>query len=40
MPRKKKEEKKWELKDGFDPKTHKFDTGILLKMFPDARYYF
>ena len=42
MPRKKKEQttKKWELKDGFDPKTGKFDTGILLKMFPDARYYF
>lgn len=28
------------LQDGFDKETGKFDTAILLKMFPKARYYF
>lgn len=37
MARKKKE---LTLKDGFDRKTGKFDTEILLKLYPDARYYF
>ena len=35
-----KKTKKLSLSDGFDPKTGKFDSAILLKMFPDARYYF
>ena len=28
------------LSDGFDKVTGKFDTAILKKMYPDARYYF
>lgn len=32
--------KKLTLKDGFDPVTGKFDTAILAKMYPKARYYF
>ena len=32
--------KKLTLKDGFDPITGKFDTAILAKMYPNARYYF
>ena len=28
------------LQDGFDKKTGKFDTEILLKLYPNARYYF
>lgn len=34
------EQKQLSIKDGFDPVTGKFDTAILLKMFPKARYYF
>lgn len=37
MSRKKKQ---LTLQDGFDKKTGKFDTRILLKLYPDARYYF
>ena len=35
-----KKKKELTLQDGFDKDTGKFDTAILLKMFPKARYYF
>lgn len=38
MEKKKKHE--LTIADGFDPVTGKFDTKILLKMYPNARYYF
>ena len=36
----KKKQKQLTLQDGFDPVSGKFDTEILLKLYPDARYYF
>ena len=36
----KKKQKQLTLQDGFDPESGKFDTEILLKLYPDARYYF
>jgi len=35
-----KKKKQLSMEDGFDKRTGKFDTKVLLKMYPDARYYF